>query len=196
MNSAVHQATFRALGFAPRFIDVKDFPEALRTGAVDAQENPLTNMVNFKVHETHRYLTMTAHFYGVTLVLGNRARIASWPKRARDALQEAVAVATEAQQVIGDRTVAPQPLEKQLARLRIDEEIDLERPDLAARRVGGETEHQLEERVGEERRAAARVHQPDVDAFVHRLEQAREGFAGEAVRCRDGGVHRERAAVW
>jgi TRAP-type transport system periplasmic protein len=97
MSSALHQATFRALGFAPRFIDVKDFPQAIRTGAVDAQENPLTNMVNFKVHETHRYLTMTGHFYGVILVLGNRARIASWPKRARDALHEAVAVATEAQ---------------------------------------------------------------------------------------------------
>jgi TRAP-type transport system periplasmic protein len=97
MNSAVHQATFRALGFVPRFIDVEDFAEAVRTGAVDAQENPLTNIVNFKVHETHRYLTMTGHFYGVTLVLGNRARIASWPKRARDALYAAVAVATEAQ---------------------------------------------------------------------------------------------------
>jgi C4-dicarboxylate-binding protein DctP len=97
MNSALHQATFRALGFAPRFIDVKDFLAAMRTGAVDAQENPLTNMVNFKVHETHRHLTMTGHFYGVTLVLGNRARIASWPKRARDALHEAVAIATAAQ---------------------------------------------------------------------------------------------------
>jgi TRAP-type C4-dicarboxylate transport system substrate-binding protein len=97
MNSAVHQATFRALGFAPRFIDVKDFPQAVRTGAVDAQENPLTNMVNFKVHETHRYLTLTGHFCGVTLVLGNHARIASWRKRARDALHGAVAVATEAQ---------------------------------------------------------------------------------------------------
>jgi TRAP-type C4-dicarboxylate transport system substrate-binding protein len=97
MNSAVHQATFRALGFAPRFIDVKDFPEAVRSGAVDAQENPLTNVVNFKVHETHPHLTLTGHLCGVTLVLGNRARIASWPKRARDALHEAVAVATEAQ---------------------------------------------------------------------------------------------------
>jgi TRAP-type transport system periplasmic protein len=97
MNSAVHQATFRALGFTPRFIDVKDFPQAIRTGAVDAQENPLTNIVNFNVHETHRYLTMTGHFHGVTLVLGNRAHIASWPKRVRDALHKAVAVATEAQ---------------------------------------------------------------------------------------------------
>ena len=97
MNSAVHQATFRALGFEPRFIDVKDFPAAVRTGAVDAQENPLTNTVNFKVHETHPYVTMTGHFYGVTLVLGNRARIEGWPKPTRAALHEAVAVATEAQ---------------------------------------------------------------------------------------------------
>jgi TRAP-type transport system periplasmic protein len=97
LNSAAHQATFRALGFEPRFIDVKDFPEAVRSGAVDAQENPLTNTVNFKVHETHRYVTMTGHFYGVTLVLGNRARIESWPQRTRNALREAVAAATEAQ---------------------------------------------------------------------------------------------------
>ena len=97
MNSAVHQATFRALGFDPRFIDVKDFPAAVRSGEVDAQENPLTNTVNFKVHETHRYVTMTGHFYGVTLVLGNRARIKSWPEGARGALHDAVAVATEAQ---------------------------------------------------------------------------------------------------
>jgi C4-dicarboxylate-binding protein DctP len=85
------------LGFEPRFIDVKDLPEAVRTGAVDAQENPLTNTVNFHIHETHRHVTLTGHFYGVTLVLGNRARIEGWPKRARDALIEAVAVATQAQ---------------------------------------------------------------------------------------------------
>jgi tripartite ATP-independent transporter DctP family solute receptor len=97
MNSAVHQATFRALGFEPRFIDVKDFPAAVRAEAVDAQENPLTNTVNFKVHETHPYVTMTGHFYGVTLVLGNRARIDGWPEPTRSALRDAVAVATVSQ---------------------------------------------------------------------------------------------------
>jgi C4-dicarboxylate-binding protein DctP len=97
MNSAAHQAAFRVLGFEPRFIDVRDFPEAVRSGAVDAQENPLTNIVNFKVHETHRHVTMTGHFYGVTLVLGNRARIESWPEELREALGEAVAAVTQAQ---------------------------------------------------------------------------------------------------
>jgi|HigsolmetaAR203D_1030402.scaffolds.fasta_scaffold00329_12 C4-dicarboxylate-binding protein DctP len=97
MNSALHQATFRALGFEPRYIDVKDYPEAVRTRRVDAQENPLTNTVNFGVHETHPFLTMTGHFYGLTVVLGNRERISRWPPHVREALSQAMAVATEAQ---------------------------------------------------------------------------------------------------
>jgi tripartite ATP-independent transporter DctP family solute receptor len=97
MNSAVHQKSFAALGFKPTFIDVKDFPGAVRSGAVDAQENPLTNTVNFKVHESHPYVTMTGHFYGVSLVLGNAARIAALPQVARAALDEAMAEATQAQ---------------------------------------------------------------------------------------------------
>jgi len=97
MNSAVHQNTFRALGFQPDFIDIKDFPTAIRNEVVDAQENPLTNTVNFKVYETHRYITMTGHFYGVSLVLGNAERIASWPKETREALEAGMKVATTAQ---------------------------------------------------------------------------------------------------
>jgi C4-dicarboxylate-binding protein DctP len=97
MNSAVHQETFRALGFQPDFIDIKDFPTAVRTEIVDAQENPLTNTVNFAVHETHRYITMTGHFYGVTLVLANAERIAAWPQERREALDAAMKDATRAQ---------------------------------------------------------------------------------------------------
>ena len=97
MNSVIHQETFRALGFQPDFIDIKDYPTAVRTGVVDAQENPLTNTVNFAVHETHPYLTMTGHFYGTSLVLGNAERIAAWPKDQREAFDAAMQEATVAQ---------------------------------------------------------------------------------------------------
>ncbi|MFN0304020.1 MAG: TRAP transporter substrate-binding protein [Burkholderiales bacterium] len=97
MNSAVHLDTFRALGFEPRFIDVKDFVEAVRSHTVDAQENPLTNTVNFKIHATHRFVSLSAHFYGVALVLGNAKRIGALPSPVRKALQESVAAATKAQ---------------------------------------------------------------------------------------------------
>lgn len=97
MNSVVHQEMFRALGFQPDFIDIKDFPTAVKTGVVDAQENPLTNTVNFAIHESHRYLTMTGHFYGVSLVLGNAERVAAWPQELRTAFDTAMKEATEAQ---------------------------------------------------------------------------------------------------
>jgi TRAP-type transport system periplasmic protein len=97
MNSAVHQETFRSLGFEPRFIDVKDFVAAVRAHTVDAQENPLTNTVNFKIHEAHRFVSMTGHFYGVALVLANAKRFGALPPGAQAALREAVQVATGAQ---------------------------------------------------------------------------------------------------
>lgn len=93
MDSALHQATFRALGFEPLYIDVKDYPAAVRDGTVDAQENPLTNIVNFSVEAVHKHLTMTGHFHGLTLLLGNRARLAG----ASAALGEAAHRASEAQ---------------------------------------------------------------------------------------------------
>jgi tripartite ATP-independent transporter DctP family solute receptor len=97
MNSVVHQETFRALGFQPDFIDIKEFPAAIRAEIVDAQENPLTNTVNFAVHETHRFITMTGHFYGVSLVLGNAERIAALPAETRAALDASMIEATKAQ---------------------------------------------------------------------------------------------------
>lgn len=43
-----HQRAFRALGFEPRVIDVKDLAAAVAAGEVDAQENPLTNIYKFR----------------------------------------------------------------------------------------------------------------------------------------------------
>jgi C4-dicarboxylate-binding protein DctP len=97
MNNALHQDVFRALGFAPRFIDVKDFPSAVKNREVDVQENPLTNTVNFKVHETHRYVSMTGHFCGAALVLANRQRFTGWPAKVQRALREALDEATAKQ---------------------------------------------------------------------------------------------------
>ena len=67
LDNALHQQVFRALGFEPVTIDVKDMPAAIASGAVDAQENPLTNTLNFGLHRTHRHISMTSHFFGVAL---------------------------------------------------------------------------------------------------------------------------------
>lgn len=92
-----HQRVFRALGFAPHAIDVRDLPEAVRTQRVDAQENPLTNTLNFGIHETHRHILLTRHLLGVALVLFNAERLAGMDPAARAGLERAVTRATAAQ---------------------------------------------------------------------------------------------------
>jgi TRAP-type C4-dicarboxylate transport system substrate-binding protein len=100
MDSALHQGIFRAMGFEPRYIDVKDYPAAVRSGAVDAQENPLTNIVNFGVPKTHKFLTLSGHLCGVTLVLANALWVAGLPSSQRRCLKAAMSQATEVQRAL------------------------------------------------------------------------------------------------
>jgi TRAP-type C4-dicarboxylate transport system substrate-binding protein len=95
--SPLHQEIFAAFGFKPVFIDPADLPGAVARGEVDAQENPLTNTVNFGIHKHHKHVSMTSHFFGCSPLLINKARYAGLPMMVRDALHAAVAHATEAQ---------------------------------------------------------------------------------------------------
>jgi C4-dicarboxylate-binding protein DctP len=90
LDNAQHQAAFRRLGFEPIFIDVADLPRAVADHTVDAQENPLTNMVNFGLHTRHRHVSLTSHLIGVAPLLVNHARFLALP----DQLQQVVAEAS------------------------------------------------------------------------------------------------------
>lgn len=95
--SVLHQQIFAALGFEPVAIDPKDLPHAVASGAVDAQENPLSNLVQFGLYRTHRHLSLTAHFFGFTVVLANRRWHDALPAAARAMLAQAMQTATAAQ---------------------------------------------------------------------------------------------------
>jgi C4-dicarboxylate-binding protein DctP len=92
-----HQRVFRALGFSPLAIDVRDLPAAVAQGTVDAQENPLTNIYNFNLHKTHRVITLTGHLMGVAPVLFNQASFDSWSDDVKNSVTEALEEATQAQ---------------------------------------------------------------------------------------------------
>ena len=70
-NAPQHQRVLAAMGFIPIALDVRELMPAITTGTVDAQENPLTNIWNFKIHEHHRWITLTGHFFGPSLLLCN-----------------------------------------------------------------------------------------------------------------------------
>ncbi len=92
-----HQRVFRSLGFEPMKIDVRDLPEAVLSGTVDAQENPLTNIYNFDLHKTHRYITLTRHLLGVALLLFNKDTVNAWPESLKSVVATAAGEATKEQ---------------------------------------------------------------------------------------------------
>jgi C4-dicarboxylate-binding protein DctP len=98
--SPLHRHVFAALGFEPVVVDVKDLVAAVTGHTVDAQENPLTNLVNFDLHRTHRHVSLTSHFFGVALVLANRAWLEGLDDRVRTTVTAAVARATSQQRAL------------------------------------------------------------------------------------------------
>ena len=97
LPSAGYHAAFRALGMEPVTIDIRDFAQAVASHAVDAQENPLTNIRQFGIEAHHPHVTMTQHFHGIALLLCNAGRFSAYPTGMRDALAAAAAKATQAQ---------------------------------------------------------------------------------------------------
>jgi TRAP-type C4-dicarboxylate transport system substrate-binding protein len=97
LDNAQHQAAFRRIGFEPRFIDVAELPGAVAEGRVDAQENPLTNMVNFNLQLHHKHVSLTGHLLGIAPLLVNRQRYQALSPHEQGVLQ-AAARDCEAQQ--------------------------------------------------------------------------------------------------
>jgi TRAP-type C4-dicarboxylate transport system substrate-binding protein len=95
--SDLHGEVFRALGFEPIKSDIKEFVEQVGGDRFQAQDNPLTNIYNFGVHNHHRYITLTAHFWGSSAFVCNAAQYLGWPKDVQDAVTAAAKEATACQ---------------------------------------------------------------------------------------------------
>jgi len=95
--SDLHCEVFRALGFEPKPLDVKELISGIESGDVTAQENPLTNTYNFGIHHHHRYITLSAHFFGAAALLCNANAYAAWTDDVQAAVEAAAAIATVSQ---------------------------------------------------------------------------------------------------
>src|SRR5690606_20700620 len=91
--------TLAAMGFTPRTIDVRDFRAAVIAGEVDAQENPLTNMLNFGLERHHRFVSRTGHLFGVALLVCHRGWFDRLPKSVQEGVRAAGAQARRAQRL-------------------------------------------------------------------------------------------------
>jgi len=82
---------------------VRDLPEAVDTGTVDAQENPLTNTYNFELHKTHKHITLSRHLLGVAVLLFNQDAFNSWSESFRKIVIRAANQATKQQRVFAEQ---------------------------------------------------------------------------------------------
>ncbi|WP_405404376.1 TRAP transporter substrate-binding protein [Paracoccus sp. Ld10] len=102
LDNQIYQDTMAAIGFTPVVTDVRELREAVMSGRVDAQENPLTNAMVFELYHRHRYLSLTGHFFGVVLFLCNADWFDGLPAETRDAVQAAADLATAEQRRLAE----------------------------------------------------------------------------------------------
>ena len=115
MPGETHRRSFALLGAVPCPLDLKPGLEAIISGAVDAQENPLANTADYGAHKAHRYHTLSGHCYHSRGLYMNRAQFDAWPK----ALQEGMRAAAR-QAVLAQRDLAVE--EERIARQAIEAE--------------------------------------------------------------------------
>ena len=94
LDSALYRDSLRAMGFDARTCDVKDLVTWVSQGIVQAQENPLTNLLGFELWRHHPHVSLTAHFSGVLLLLCPARWYDDLATHDRAILQEAIAEVT------------------------------------------------------------------------------------------------------
>lgn len=113
MPGRMHARSFELLGAIPFSLDLKPGLEAIMSGAVDAQENPLANTVDYGAHKVHRYHTLTGHCYLSRGIYMNRAELERWPEALQSGIQRAARAA-----ILAQRELAIE--EEQVARKAIE----------------------------------------------------------------------------
>ncbi|MDZ5696615.1 TRAP transporter substrate-binding protein [Chelativorans sp. M5D2P16] len=102
LDNRIYRETMAAMGFKPVVTDVKELREAVASGQVDAQENPLTNAVVFELWRHHRHVSLTGHFFGVVLLLANARWLSELPEGPAAAVRRAAAAATAEQRRLAE----------------------------------------------------------------------------------------------
>jgi TRAP-type C4-dicarboxylate transport system substrate-binding protein len=100
MPGTVHARSFELLGAIPFSLDLKPGLEAIVSGKVDAQENPLANTVDYGAHKVHRFHTLSGHCYLSRGIYLNRAEFERWPKELQEGIQAAARAAIDHQRML------------------------------------------------------------------------------------------------
>lgn len=80
---------FQAYGANPTPMAFSELFIALKTGVMDGQENPYTNVTSGKLNEVQKYVSETNHIYTPSFPTASLRRWNAWPEDVRKAVLEA-----------------------------------------------------------------------------------------------------------
>ncbi|MDI7260317.1 MAG: TRAP transporter substrate-binding protein [Thermodesulfobacteriota bacterium] len=103
LPTPVHIAFFKALGASPTPMDWTELFEALRTGVVDAQENPPAMVYTAKFQEVQKFYSLTAHVNEVGAFVMSKTFYEKLPKDLQSAVEKAARKAALWQRVENEK---------------------------------------------------------------------------------------------
>ncbi|MCX7145283.1 MAG: DctP family TRAP transporter solute-binding subunit, partial [Sulfuritalea sp.] len=89
-SSKVTESQMRDVGSLPQVMAFSELYQALQTGVVDGQENPVTHVYTQKFYEVQKYMTLTNHTYHGYVVIANKKFWEGLPPDIRSALTVAL----------------------------------------------------------------------------------------------------------
>jgi tripartite ATP-independent transporter DctP family solute receptor len=90
-----HLQAFRLLGANPAPMPITEVYLALKTGAVDGQENPIAHIYALKFHEVQKYMSLTFHAYTMSNVVMNLKKFQELKPEHQKVLVESLAEARD-----------------------------------------------------------------------------------------------------
>src|SRR5882672_6056534 len=85
--SQMFDDVFKSLGAAPTAINTNRLYDALKSGQVEGQENPLAIVDGFKLYEVQRYCSLTSHMWSGYNLLANLAMWRKLPDDVRGSIE-------------------------------------------------------------------------------------------------------------
>jgi TRAP-type transport system periplasmic protein len=119
-----HVEAFKLWGANPVPMPFTELYMALQTGAVDAQENPITNIYANRMFEVQKHLSLTGHAYTASIVAMNLAKFNALSTEHQNALLQAVAEAGQFQRELNAKLEREQLQKIREAGLQVIDSVD------------------------------------------------------------------------
>ncbi len=123
MESELHKEFWRILGAAPRPLGWPIIAD-LQRGIVDGQENPLSVLVVYRLHEVQPYLSLTGHVYSAHINVANLAWFNSLPPAVRELIGTAAREAARYQRAWNRSNEAEFLQQLKAAGMQVEEQPD------------------------------------------------------------------------